>query len=111
VCPTIPGEDERELQQLHSALIAEWRPSGPTEEDAVHSLADLMWRKRRAQRYIQTKLKTEIFVASSPFYCERRSLALFACFMDHQPKLLSRRPQTSYLVPIGSATWNKNVRG
>ena len=24
VCPTIPGEDPREFQELHSALIDEW---------------------------------------------------------------------------------------
>jgi hypothetical protein len=41
--PTIPGEDPREFQELHSALIDEWQPAGPSEEDAVFSLADLMW--------------------------------------------------------------------
>jgi hypothetical protein len=40
-------------------LIDEWQPSGPTEEDAVFSLADLMWRKHRAQRFIQAKLKAD----------------------------------------------------
>ena len=53
VCPTIPGEDPREFQELHSALIDEWQPSGPSEEDAVFSLADLMWSKLRAQRFPQ----------------------------------------------------------
>jgi hypothetical protein len=53
---TIPGEDPREFEVLHSALIDEWKPSGPTEEDAVFSLADLMWRKRQAQYSLQSKL-------------------------------------------------------
>src|SRR5689334_12308046 len=53
---TIPGEDPREFEQLHAALIDEWKPSGPTEEDAVFSLADLMWRKRRAQYFLPSKL-------------------------------------------------------
>jgi hypothetical protein len=87
MCFTIPGEDPREFKQLHSALIAEWQPSGPTEEDAVFSLADLMWRKRRAQRFIQAKLETESYVASSPHYVERRGLALFNCFMLYQPEI------------------------
>jgi hypothetical protein len=30
-CPTIPGEDPREFQELHSAL--EYQPSGPSEAD------------------------------------------------------------------------------
>jgi len=49
-------EKIREFEELHSALIDEWKPSGPTEEDAVFSLADLMWRKRRAQYFLQSKL-------------------------------------------------------
>jgi hypothetical protein len=87
MCSTIPGENPREFKQLHSHLIDEWRPSGPTEEDAVFSLADLMWRKRRAQRFIQAKLETETFVASSRHYVERRGLALFGCFMVYTPEI------------------------
>ena len=64
VCPTIPGEDPREFQELHSALIDEWQPSGPSEEDAVFSLADLMWRKRRAQKFVQAKLRAATFDAT-----------------------------------------------
>jgi hypothetical protein len=37
VNPVMPGEDPREFEQLHFALIDEWQPSGPTEEDAVFS--------------------------------------------------------------------------
>src|SRR6516164_6851420 len=33
--PTIRGEDPRDFIELHSTLIDEWQPSGPTEEDAV----------------------------------------------------------------------------
>jgi hypothetical protein len=44
MCPTIPGEDPREFQELHLALIDEREPSGRSEEGAVFSLADLMWR-------------------------------------------------------------------
>jgi hypothetical protein len=68
VCPTIPGEDPREFQELHSALIDEWQPSGRSEEDAVFSIADLRWRKRRAQRFVQGKLMAATFDAGSPAY-------------------------------------------
>jgi hypothetical protein len=35
----LPGEDPAEFEELHSALIEEWKPVGPTEEDAVLSIA------------------------------------------------------------------------
>jgi hypothetical protein len=64
--PIIAGEDPREFQELHSALIDEWQPSGPTEIDAVLSLTDLMWRKRRAQGFLRTKLMLKTFDPQSP---------------------------------------------
>jgi hypothetical protein len=86
-CPTIPGEDPHEFQELHSALIDEWRPSGPSEEDAVFSLADLMWRKRRAQRFVQAKLVVATVDPGSPAYDETRGLALFAYAMAAAPEV------------------------
>ena len=47
----VPGEDKKEIQALYSALDQEWRPAGATEEDAVLSLAEAIWRKHRAQRF------------------------------------------------------------
>src|SRR5262249_11770276 len=87
VCPTIAGEDPREFQELHSALIDEWQPSGPSEEDAVFSLADLMWRKRRAQRFVQAKLKAATFDARSPAYDETHGLAIFAYAIATAPEV------------------------
>jgi hypothetical protein len=86
-CPTIPGEDPREFQELHSALIDEWQPSGPSEEDAVLSLADLMWRKRRGQRFVQAKLMVATFDPGSPAYDERHGVALFAYAMATAPEV------------------------
>jgi hypothetical protein len=65
VNPTIPGEDVRGFIELHSAFIDEWKPCGPTEEGAVLSLADLMWRNRRAQRLLRGKLALRIYLPSS----------------------------------------------
>jgi hypothetical protein len=48
----LPGEDEREFDELHSALVEEWLPAGATEEDAVLSIAKAVWRKRRVQRFL-----------------------------------------------------------
>ena len=30
----LPGEDPREFEALHSALIEEWKPSGPSEQSS-----------------------------------------------------------------------------
>ena len=52
-----PGEDEREFEKLHAALIEEWRPVGATEEDAVLSIAKAVWRKRRVQKFLEVQLR------------------------------------------------------
>jgi hypothetical protein len=52
----LPGEDLAEFEELHSALIQEWAPVGPTEEDAVLSIAKGVWRKRRAQKLLQARI-------------------------------------------------------
>jgi hypothetical protein len=49
----LPGENVREFRRLHQSLIDEWKPSGPTECDAVLSLAKCMWRKSRLTIYAQ----------------------------------------------------------
>jgi hypothetical protein len=43
----LPGEDVEEFRQLLKSLREEWRPRGETEEDAVRTLAELLWRKNR----------------------------------------------------------------
>ena len=52
----LPGEDRQEFEELHSALIEEWAPVGPTEEDAVLSIAKGVWRKRRLQKFLHTEI-------------------------------------------------------
>ena len=84
-CSTIPGEDPREFQELLSGLIDEWQPSGPSEEDAVFSLADLMWRKRRAQRFLGTKLLESTYDPRSPTFDERRGFAFFILCLWSEP--------------------------
>ena len=85
-CSTIPGEDPREFQELLSGLIDEWQPAGRSEEDAVFSLADLMWRKRRAQRFFRTKLIESTYNPRSPTFDERRGLDLFILGLRKDPE-------------------------
>jgi len=72
-------------------LIDEWQPSGPTEEDAVFSLANLMWRKCRAQKFVQAKLNAAALFSGSPTSVENQGLTLFSWFMDSEPETAFER--------------------
>jgi hypothetical protein len=71
----LPGESAAELEKLHQALIAEFRPNGALEEETVASLAHLLWSKknlftfRMAQRAQQRviEIEEEMIQQSNPF--------------------------------------------
>lgn len=42
-----PGESRAEFQALHDALIREWDPQGPLEQDAILTIAKYLFRKTR----------------------------------------------------------------
>jgi hypothetical protein len=44
----LPWEDPDAFDALHSALVDEWQPHGPTECELVLQLATTFWRVRRA---------------------------------------------------------------
>jgi hypothetical protein len=65
----LPGEDAGAFEALHSGLVAEHAPVGPTEHDVVASLARLIWRKQHlgtfriadvARRHCNSRLTTNI---------------------------------------------------
>jgi predicted metallopeptidase len=93
----LPGENRREFEQLHSALIEEWMPVGPTEEEAVLSIAKGMWRKRRVQRYLEAEGIKAIFDPKHQAYDEITCLALFAAMMNSNP---GRFEENSALLPV-----------
>jgi hypothetical protein len=64
----LPGEDPQEFEELHSALIEEWKPIAPTEEDAVFSIAKCMWRKRRVQSFLEAEVLKCIGDPEHPAY-------------------------------------------
>jgi hypothetical protein len=45
------GEAPADYDALLNGLHAEWTPNGPTEVQWVGTLADLLWRRRRLDRY------------------------------------------------------------
>jgi hypothetical protein len=93
----IPGEDPREFQELFSALVDEWQPSGPTEVDAVSTLADAMWRKLRAQKFLRAKVTANTFDPRHPTFDEARGLFLFSCHMRSEAEIAFEKHASSYL--------------
>lgn len=86
--PAIPGETLREFRKLHSDLIDEWQPCGPTEEDAVYNLAYLIWRKRRGQKFVEVKKNADgAFDPRDPTYEDMLYLMLFLMLIDFRPEL------------------------
>src|SRR5262245_14616301 len=74
----IPGEDPQEFEELHSALIEEWKPVGPTEEDTVLSIAKGIWRKRRLQKIFAAGIRSDMMTnPKHPTYDEAFALEWF----------------------------------
>lgn len=86
VSPVMPGEDLREFEELHSALIDEWQPCGPTEQDRVFGIADAMWRKLRSQKFLRAKLVGNTFNPRHPAFDERRGLATLGIQIRREPE-------------------------
>jgi hypothetical protein len=81
----LPGEDPREFDELHSALIAEWAPNGATEEEAVLSMAKGAWRKRRVQKFIEVQITRNQLDPNHASFDETLGLRGFAALLQCQP--------------------------
>jgi hypothetical protein len=53
----LPGEDLDEYGALLEAFSSEWSPEGPTEVDAVYTLTNCVWGKRRIRKSIAQKVE------------------------------------------------------
>jgi hypothetical protein len=95
--PVIPGEDPREFEVLHSALIDEWTPCDITEEDLVFSIADAMWRKLRSQKFTRAKVIASSFDPRHPAFDETRGLITFIELMRHVPEMTFEKSAENYL--------------
>ena len=101
----LPGEDPREFEALHSALIEEWTPSGPSEQSRVFGIADAEWRKLRSRRFAQAKAISNSLRPDHPAFDEARGLIFFGyriccepetAFAEYASKLL-RADKIRYL--------------
>jgi hypothetical protein len=93
----LPGEDAREFDELHSALIEEWKPVGATEEDAVLTIAKAVWRKRRLQRFIEVQLWTKAVDPNHPSSLETLGLAGLAMLLAAEPETGFKEYASRYL--------------
>lgn len=82
----VPGENPKEFAALLADLVHEWKPDGPTEEDAVLSIAQAMWRKRRAQTFLGIQLLKNICNPRHPAYDEYINLTFFAAYLRNKPE-------------------------
>ena len=81
----LPGEDPKEFDELHSALIAEWAPDGASEEEAVLSITNAAWRKRRVQKFLQVKITKNLLDPNHASFDETLGLQGFAALLQCQP--------------------------
>jgi hypothetical protein len=81
----VPGEDEEEFEALHADLVSEWAPSGTTEDDAVFSIAQAIWRKRRVQNFIDIQVSKNMFNKDHPSYDEYLALKGFVVILRGKP--------------------------
>jgi hypothetical protein len=93
----LPGEDSREFEAIHSALIAEWKPSGLSEESKVFGMADAEWRKLRSRRFAQAKAISNSMRPDHPAFDETRGLITFVILMCHEPETAFQEYASKYL--------------
>jgi len=93
----IPGEDSREYMQLLAELMDEYKPTGPTLRDEVIELANLMWKRRRSRKFMQTKLIAGMFDPRNPAFNEARGLAIFAYRLSTKPETFFQQHASTLL--------------
>jgi hypothetical protein len=95
----LPGEDPAEFKELYSELIAEWRPDGATEQDAVLSIAKAVWRKRRLQKFLTAQVQNHSVDPKHVWYDEKLGLISWHLAIRRDPENAFRVIE-SYLLPL-----------
>ena len=93
----LPGEDSREFEALHSALIEEWTPSGPSEQSRVFGMADAEWRKLRSRRFAEAKAISNSFRPDHPAFDETRGLIAFGYQLCREPETAFAQYASNFL--------------
>jgi hypothetical protein len=82
----LDGESREAFGELQSKLVEEWKPNGPTEEETVLSIAKAIWRKRRAENFLDLQLLKRSSDPSHPGYDEATNLRFLAVVMRDKPE-------------------------
>jgi hypothetical protein len=90
----IPGEDSSEYKQLLAELMDEWNPAGPTLRNEVIELANLMWKRRRLKKYIQTRLLAGTHDPRNPSFDETWGDCMFIHYLRSEPEMCFERAST-----------------
>jgi hypothetical protein len=98
VIPIIPGEDPRKFEELLIKLTEEWMPNGLTEEDAVSTIANAMWRKRRTQRFLVVKLMANSVDINHPAFDVELGLRDLAAVVKSRPQKAFKEYARAYLL-------------
>jgi hypothetical protein len=93
----LPGEDPREFEAIHAALIEEWYPSGPSEQGRVFGMADAEWRKLRSRRFAQAKAISNSLNPKHPAFDEARGLITFGYLLCREPETAFAEHASTYL--------------
>jgi hypothetical protein len=95
----IPGEDSAEYKLLIAELMDEYKPAGPTLRNEVIELADLVWKRRRFKKFIQTKLIGGMFNPRCAGFNEAWGLAAFTFFLRTEPETCFAQTASAYPKP------------
>src|SRR5262245_8899954 len=86
----LPGEDPVEYADLAQAFSNEWSPEGPTEVDAVFTLTNCVWRKRRIREYITKTVGLRSLDLDHPAFDPDRALEIVNKALQMGPKHLEK---------------------
>ena len=81
----LPWEGVAKFVKLYADLIDEWKPVGPTEEDAVLSIAKGLWRKRRMQAFLRNELENHSCDPNHVAYNEAEMLRVLYISIETRP--------------------------
>src|SRR6516165_9514627 len=76
------GENPLEFEILRGQVAGEHAPDGPLEEDLVLTIAKCIWRKRRYQRFLASKVTAAKVDPSHEAYDEAMALDAFYHAID-----------------------------